>query len=90
MFPREFHGQRSLAGYSPWLERAGHDWVTNTMIKIYWVTHRRDISYMQRVEIKLFESVSQWTDFKMCFLLARVCMINMSFLYEVHMRISTY
>ena len=61
ILPREFHGQKSLAGYSPWLQRAGHDWVTNTMIKIYWVIHKRDISYSQRVEIKLF-------DFKMCFL----------------------
>ena len=26
----EFHGQRSLAGYSPWDRRVGHDWVTNT------------------------------------------------------------
>ena len=23
--PREFHGQRSLAGYSPWDLRVGHD-----------------------------------------------------------------
>ena len=27
--PGKFHGQRSLAGYSPWeLHRVGHDWVT--------------------------------------------------------------
>ena len=26
--PGEFHGQRSLAGYSPWGHRVGHDWVT--------------------------------------------------------------
>ena len=26
----EFHGQRRLAGYSPWGCRVGHDWVTNT------------------------------------------------------------
>ena len=25
---REFHGQRSLAGYSPWGRRVRHDWVT--------------------------------------------------------------
>ena len=24
--PRKFHGQRSLAGYSPWGLRVGHDW----------------------------------------------------------------
>ena len=29
-FPGEFHGQRSLASYSPWGHRVGHDWVTNT------------------------------------------------------------
>ena len=23
--PREFHGQRSLVGYSPWGRRIGHD-----------------------------------------------------------------
>ena len=26
--PREFHGQRSLAGYSPWGHRVRHNWVT--------------------------------------------------------------
>ena len=40
ILPREFHRQKSLEGYSPWLQRAGHGWVTNTMIKIYWVIHR--------------------------------------------------
>ena len=28
--PREFHGQRSLAGYNPWGCRVRHDWATNT------------------------------------------------------------
>ena len=28
--PGEFHGQRSLAGYSPWGCRAEHDLVTKT------------------------------------------------------------
>ena len=29
--PREFHGQRSLAGYSPWGHKLlGHDWATFT------------------------------------------------------------
>ena len=29
--PGEFHGQRSLAGYSPWCHKElGHDWATNT------------------------------------------------------------
>ena len=29
--PGEFHGQRSLLGYSPWeSQREGHDWETNT------------------------------------------------------------
>ena len=27
--PGEFHGQSSLAGYSPWDCRVGHDWATN-------------------------------------------------------------
>ena len=26
----EFHGQRSLVGYSPWGHRVGHNWGTNT------------------------------------------------------------
>ena len=34
--PGEFHGQRSLAGYSPWGYRVGHNWVT--------VTHSRSRS----------------------------------------------
>ena len=32
--PGEFHGQRSLAGYSPWgCKRVGHDWSTNTTVR---------------------------------------------------------
>ena len=27
--PGEFHGQRSLIGYSPWNHKVGHDWATN-------------------------------------------------------------
>ena len=27
--PGELHGQRSLAGYSSWTQRAGHDWAIN-------------------------------------------------------------
>ena len=30
--PGEFHGQRSLVGYSPWGHRVRHDWTTNTFI----------------------------------------------------------
>ena len=26
--PREFHGQRGLVGYSPWVHRVRQDWVT--------------------------------------------------------------
>ena len=33
--PGTFHGQRSLAGYSPWVTRVRHDWATNTFL------HRR-------------------------------------------------
>ena len=33
--PGEFHGQRSLAGYSPWGCRVEHNWVTNIYIHIY-------------------------------------------------------
>ena len=29
-FPGKSHGQRSLAGYSPWGHRESDDWVTNT------------------------------------------------------------
>ena len=35
--PGEFHGQRSLVGYSPWRHRVGHNWVTNTYT-LYWYT----------------------------------------------------
>ena len=28
----ESHGQRSLAGCSPWGHRVGHDWATNTLM----------------------------------------------------------
>ena len=31
--PGEFHGQRKLAGYSPWGCRVRHDWATITQIK---------------------------------------------------------
>ena len=30
--PGEFHGQRSLAGCSPWDHSVGHDWATNTFL----------------------------------------------------------
>ena len=29
-FPGKFYGQRTLADYSPWGGRVGHDWMTNT------------------------------------------------------------
>ena len=29
--PGEFHGQRSLVGYSPWGQRVRHNWATNKM-----------------------------------------------------------
>ena len=32
--PGEFHGQKSLAAYSPWGHRVGHDWVTNTFTSL--------------------------------------------------------
>ena len=32
--PGEFHGQRSLVGYSPWNCRVRHDWATNTFSSI--------------------------------------------------------
>ena len=32
--PGEFHGQRSLAGYSPWdCKRVKHDWATNSYVR---------------------------------------------------------
>ena len=33
--PREFHGQRSLAGYSPWDRRVRHDWGANTCLSFH-------------------------------------------------------
>ena len=30
--PGELHGLRSLAGYSPWRRRVGHDWATYTFL----------------------------------------------------------
>ena len=33
--PRKSHGQRSLAGYSSWGLRVGHDWETNTLVIIH-------------------------------------------------------
>ena len=45
--PGKFHGQRSLAGYSPWshmeLQRVGHDWMhtpthcTSLIILLFWM-----------------------------------------------------
>ena len=36
----KFHGQRSLAGYSPWATKIGHDWITehNTYLFITWIS----------------------------------------------------
>ena len=38
--PGEFHGQRSLVGYSPWGRRVGHIWVTNTKDDTEYWFHR--------------------------------------------------
>ena len=35
LLPGEFHGQRSLVGYSPWgHKKVGHNWTTNTLLNI--------------------------------------------------------
>ena len=34
VLPRKSHGQRSLAGYSPWVTRVGHNWATEQAIDI--------------------------------------------------------
>ena len=53
--PGEFHGQRSLGGYSLWGCRVGHDWAANTFTcKIYHINH----SEMSSCEVCLCE-VSQ-------------------------------
>ena len=36
---RELHGQRSLAGYSPWARRVGHDWVIT--LSLSWCIYKR-------------------------------------------------
>ena len=36
--PGEFHGRKSLAGYSPWGCRVRHDWVTHTGAFYIWST----------------------------------------------------
>ena len=39
--PGEFHGQRSLAGYSPWgSQRVGHNWATNTFKQVITFIYR--------------------------------------------------
>ena len=40
--PGQFHGQRSLEGYSPWGHRIGWDWAhTHIIYKVYlWIYHR--------------------------------------------------
>ena len=34
ILPGEFLGLKSLAGYSPWGQRVGHDWAANTSLQI--------------------------------------------------------
>ena len=36
-WPGEFHGQRKLAGYSPWGHRVGRDWANNTS---HWIIEK--------------------------------------------------
>ena len=36
----EFHGQRSLVGYSPWFARVGHNWVTEHILTYNWSPKR--------------------------------------------------
>ena len=40
--PGEFHGQRSLVGYSPCGHRVGHDWVTSTNTLHIYITYIHD------------------------------------------------
>ena len=59
--PGEFHGQRSLAGYSP----VGHDWATNTYntLRNYYVL--RSMKKMLLIKIKCHVQghiVSKWQD----------------------------
>ena len=54
--PTESHGQRSLAGYSPWSCRVGHNWATNAF-----TFHGNSISESydkNRISYELYESYS--------------------------------
>ena len=48
--PREFHGQRSLAGYSPWGHRVGHNWATNTLHDV-----------LSIIYVQLFRILMNWS-----------------------------
>ena len=46
--PGKSHGQRSLAGYSPWGKRVGCDWVTSTVFPLRVYTSMHVYSYVYR------------------------------------------
>jgi len=65
--PGEFHGQRSLTGYSPWGYRVKHDWATNTHTHKYlWNTsiylHHPSLPIVQAPTIKpqWYGSIFPW------------------------------
>ena len=63
--PGEFHGQRSLEGYSPWGHRVGHDWVTNTFHFDFHASTLLSSNYIlkhisKKTENLCYESICTW------------------------------
>ena len=54
--PGESHGQRSLAGYSPWGCRVGHDWATDTFILTF---HSKKVPQIINTEQKNRDQVTK-------------------------------
>ena len=57
--PGKFHGQKSLAGYSPWgHKRVGHNWVTDTLLSHF--PHQHPICQSVFILLVQHSLCSQW------------------------------
>ena len=93
--PGEFHGQRSLVGYSPWVHRVGHDWATNiftffTFQLFLWAMFCKMLIHSiiaQRIAQNIWSQTNQDSKSQLCYLPAGLpwtsCLISLSFSFLI-------
>ena len=93
--PGEFHGQRSLAGYSPWVHRVGRDWATNiftffTFQLFLWAMFWKILIHSiiaQWIAQNIWSQTNQDSKSQLCYLPAGLpwtsCLISLSFSFLI-------